>query len=702
MAEAKTNIESYLDYLYKMDYKERPVSVERFLSDPKFLGKLTSNGRGVFPVWKQKLGELLNEDSLYLAVLTGAIGIGKTRAALWAVLYIMHRVMCLKDPWAFFGLTGGGKIAIVFFNLTKSLSESRGFTILQSYLTSSDWFIERGILVGKDTNRRLDINLFEYRLASPFSQGFSTIGQDVLVAIMDEVDSPVVSDKQKQRVLQAYEATVRRFESRFVDKVYNESIGKFFLVASKQEQHSFLDVFISERKGSKNVFVADIKAWEVKEEGTYSGKTFSVMTGDVYTPPKILVSKEEVMRYQKEGKEVIEVPIEFLDDFERDVVGSLRDIAGVTAIGLRKSKLFPSEKIIYSCYDETKQDPASMSTIVMSLDDDLDLIKFFDLKKVRIPKHIPRYIHCDIAYSGEGDALSLAMSGVKRWVKTDAELPDGSFEIRKVPIIETDFVIRLKGKQGSQVPIYKVRKFILDLRTYGFNIKLFTADLALLSTDTQQILSKQGIPCDYLSLDRDIKPYLTFKELVDEQRWICHRCNMLHFELANLEYDKNKQKINHPDKVEKMEFLKDGGTKTLVVLGSKDMSDATAGSVFSAVKDSLSVPVDSSTIQSVVNAMKSLPKRKSEEQTLIDLVTKGKDGFEQYLLQDDRGHYWMWTKENAVVSPTLTGPFSERIVNLPVIQSSNPAQFSPKSTAPIITDDQRFKLDILKLAGRRS
>jgi hypothetical protein len=695
-------VDSYLDYLYDLDYSEKPVSMEELLSSEEFFGSLTNGGRAVYPIWKEKLGEVMAEDSRYLVVLTGAIGIGKTRAAVWGIASVMQRILCLKNPWNFFGgKTGGGKMAIVFFNLTKSLSESRGFGILQKHLLSSPWFCKRGILVGKDLNRHLEFPLFEYRIASPYAQGFSTIGQDVIIAVMDEVDAPTVSEKQKIRVLQAYDGTVRRFESRFVDDTFKESMGKFFLVASKQEDLSFLNTFVEERKNSPSVFVVDLPYWAIRHKDDLSGNKFMVMLGDVYVPSRIIDTPVEKDNALRAGFKVIDIPVEYKESFERDIIGALRDVAGISTVGLRRSKLFPSEKLLVDCYDITKKDPVNITTVVLGMNDDFNLIKFLDLSKIRIPKTYPRYIHEDIAYSGDGDCLSLAMSCVKEWVKSDVEQPDGSFRSYSVPVIETDFVIRFKGRPGDEVPLYRVRKLILDLRSTGFNVRKFTADLALLSADTKQILEREHILCDYLSVDRTPEPYISFRDLVHEGRWICHKNNMLHFELSNLEYDKDKQKIDHPDKIPTIEFLDDGGTRDVVMVGSKDMSDATVGSVYSAIQDSPAQPITLDQVKTIAEVMRKT-KSSTEENWVLDQdkISSGVNsgGIEQYQLVDDQGRYYAWTRNGVGQTPELRGPFTEKMLNLQPIHISNPVTFSPEvSGKPNLGSDSKF-VDLIKVA----
>ncbi|MHA1882012.1 MAG: hypothetical protein ACTSUO_03090, partial [Candidatus Thorarchaeota archaeon] len=67
-------IRTFLDHLTEKDYKEHPVSMEEFLQSDKFFGKLTSNGKMVYPIWMKTLKYLSMEDALYLIAFTGAIG----------------------------------------------------------------------------------------------------------------------------------------------------------------------------------------------------------------------------------------------------------------------------------------------------------------------------------------------------------------------------------------------------------------------------------------------------------------------------------------------------------------------------------------------------------------------------------------------------------------------------------------------------
>lgn len=594
-------IKSYLDHIYDLDYKERPVSMKTFLNSPQFLGKITSGGKNVKPVWKEPLNNIEREDSKYVVVLTGAIGTGKTTTAIEGIAYVMHRILCLKDPWKYFKKMSGGKMAIVFFNLTKSLGESKGFNLLQSYLLSSPWFLEHGSVCGSEKNPRIEFPIFEYKLASPQAQGFGFIGEHVIAGIMDEVDSPIASEPQKRKIIAAYDATIRRFESRFV--LDGQSIGRLFLVSSKQERMSFLNAFIIKMKSSKKVYVVDVSIWDANDASDYSGEKFRISLGDQFTPPAILESADELKEVIEKGFEVIDVPVEYKDEFERDMVGSLRDLAGRSISQLRVMKLFASESVLNSCYDKTRSNPILVETIEVGLKDDVDLLNYIDISKIRIARNIPRYIHVDIAFTG--DAMGIGMSCVSGWMRINSRRPDGTFVDVKKPVAETDLAIRIKARQGDQIPIHKVHQLILDLKNVcKFNIAMCTFDLRIASITSMQTLELAGIQCESLSLDKSPQMYRGFREVVNERRWVCFRDSLLHFELSNLEDDPVKNKIDHPDFVTDIKLNGDGTTEDIALVGSKDKADGVTGSVMKAL-ECCNTPPDTEVMQKMFDQVRS-------------------------------------------------------------------------------------------------
>ena len=91
---------SPIENLYRVDYDEIPVSIDEFLENDYYLGKVYNNGKNIYPYWRKFLHNFFhdNPDKSFEVALTGAIGVGKTTIASIALIYLMYRTMCLKDP----------------------------------------------------------------------------------------------------------------------------------------------------------------------------------------------------------------------------------------------------------------------------------------------------------------------------------------------------------------------------------------------------------------------------------------------------------------------------------------------------------------------------------------------------------------------------------------------------------------------------
>ena len=141
-----------LDELWSEDYEELPVDIKTFITDPDYLGQAFMAKDGsclIYDYWLDTLEKVFSPDSSTIELaLSGAIGLGKSTIADIGLAYILHKLLCLKDPAAYYRLTKGSRIAIALFNITLDQGYGVGYTKLQNMLKQSPWFLRHGSIVG--------------------------------------------------------------------------------------------------------------------------------------------------------------------------------------------------------------------------------------------------------------------------------------------------------------------------------------------------------------------------------------------------------------------------------------------------------------------------------------------------------------------------------------------------------------------------
>lgn len=144
----------YDDILYA-DYEEIPVDIETFLHDKRYLGNalITAEGKfTVFPYWVETLKKIFpnNIDTAYnTLILTGGIGLGKSFVADICIAYLLHRMLCLRDPYMHYGLQPIDKITFSFINVTIDAAKGVAWDKIQQLLQSSSWFMAHGTISGR-------------------------------------------------------------------------------------------------------------------------------------------------------------------------------------------------------------------------------------------------------------------------------------------------------------------------------------------------------------------------------------------------------------------------------------------------------------------------------------------------------------------------------------------------------------------------
>lgn len=549
---------SSFENLYYVDYEEIPVSIDTFLESDDYMGKVFNNGKLIYPFWRDQLRTIYhnNPDNAFEVCLTGSIGQGKSTIAAIALMYSLYRTMCLKDPQKFYGLTQNSPIVFVCLNLTLDLAYSGLYSMIVEAIRMSPWFCKRVNIRGK----------YEFSIEFPkniaiicASQTTHTIGKNVLFAILDEVNFSNAPKGSKNSVLDMYRNIRRRLESRFLKQ--GRIPGFIFLVSSKNSDLDFLDQYIQSIKHQKTTIVIDKAIYEVKPAETYTGEKFKVAVGDKTRQSRILSSSEDEESAKRQGYQIINVPIEYKVAFEQDINDALKDIAGISSA--TTNKLIPYAGKIESIINHDRKPPFMLNEIILGLDSEDSLMDYLDdLRILKKDIHIPRFIHCDIGLKNDG--LGLSMVHADKQTSVERYTVEGRIESLIENHYVQDFSIRVRPPSGSEVPLFKIREFILWLATtLGLRIQLTTFD-GFQSADSIQLLNVSGINTKLQSVDRTADPYLNLRSCILENRLDIYDNPLLLEELYDLEYDRKANKVDHS------------------LTGSKDIADSLCGSLWGA------------------------------------------------------------------------------------------------------------------------
>lgn len=137
------------------DYAETPVDILTFVDDYNYLGNAWHDAEGnskLYPYWRKELVKIFPDNfttTVNNGIFSGSRGRGKTEVALLIASYLLHRILCLKDPIAYYHLKPTEKLVFAFMNIKLALAEEIGVSKFQNTLQSSPWFMAHGELEGR-------------------------------------------------------------------------------------------------------------------------------------------------------------------------------------------------------------------------------------------------------------------------------------------------------------------------------------------------------------------------------------------------------------------------------------------------------------------------------------------------------------------------------------------------------------------------
>ena len=564
---------SSLNDILLEDYAEPPVDILTFVDDYKYLGNAWHDAQGnskLYPYWRKELVKIFPDNlttSVNNAIFSGSRGRGKTEIAVLIAAYLLHRVLCLKDPVAHFRLKPTEKLVFAFMNIKLDLAKEIGIAKFQNTIQSSPWFLERGTLEGR-TKKIWVPKKFNGQEAIDIkigSQADDLIGLPIYFCFFDEVSFQKNKDveKQKQKANDAIDTAIGGMKTRFIFKGKNPTL--LCLASSKRSDKSFLEEHMRKKLKSEkdNVYISDGSVWEVKPKGTYSEETFRIGLGNKFLQSVVIPDEEPSEPYIAKGYKIIEAPIDFKADFIDDIDRALCDFAGISSSSITK---YINGASVNQIITDRIKNPFSREILEIGdgPEDDTQYYNFFDINKIDPQlRSKPLFIHLDMSYTGD-------MTGIAGVFIRGKKHSLGELDQAKDLFYSLAFSVNIKAPKGRHISFEKNRNFIYWLKEKGFNIKGITSD-TFQSYDTGEALRAKGYPYSVLSVDRvDTNrvciPYQYLRSTIYEKRLEIYEDKLLISELIDLERNMDTGKIDHPDG------------------GLKDIADATCGAIYNASK----------------------------------------------------------------------------------------------------------------------
>ena len=384
----------------------------------------------------------------------------------------------------------------------------------------------------------------------------AAIGENVFGGMIDEINFMSVIDGAKNgnedgvydQAVALYNSISKRRKSRF--GMSGRLPGMLCVVSSRRYPGQFTDKKEEEAAqeiadyGATSIYVYSKRVWEVKDG--FPSEMFPVFLGDEARRPRLL-SKKEVDQWSEIDKKLLDwIPVNFYEDFRRDIITAIRDIAGWAT--LAKHPFIVDREAIGAC---ARKDYNCFSR---------ERVDFVETQLSISPRNfykpeLPRFFHCDLALTGDSAGFAIGtVTGFKAVTTIE-----GVQEL--LPIVHIDGLLEIAPPKGSEIKLHKVRDVIHALRKAGLNIKWGTFD-QFQSRDSMQLLKQAGLGIGYQSIDINCDPYEFTKNAIYDKRLSFPEHARCQRELASLEKNTKKAKIDHPPGA------------------SKDVSDALAGVVY--------------------------------------------------------------------------------------------------------------------------
>lgn len=187
-------------------YREIPVCVDEFITNPHYIGEYTKNGANVFPFWKDVLNTIFRPEYKKRCIVASTdYNTGKTEFCNIALAYTLYLFMCLKNPQEFFKFIETDTMSITLCD-----PDSIQYNSIFEIIRKSMWFQVHGVL-----------NIKEHDIAESYKTFDNSIVLEKTKCEDDLLGKQVVSGafiwtirEDTEDIFKTYQALSARIKSR--------------------------------------------------------------------------------------------------------------------------------------------------------------------------------------------------------------------------------------------------------------------------------------------------------------------------------------------------------------------------------------------------------------------------------------------------------------------------------------------------------
>ena len=515
------------------------------------------------------------------------------------ILYIIIFIHHLREPAMYYGLSPLTRLCIYMISFNFDSTRKLYLEPLYEIMRQSPKF--KQILKQDDVRKKQrelgsDIIVWskaattgEITLASGLQIQLGNkdpntiIGSDILSCFVSEISYWVEDDgASEEKIFELYSNAYTRIRN----TVKQQYLAFVYLDSSANNAESIIENHIIKELSKKERTHFSWKSlWEARPDlapiWRRTGETFTVITGNGSIPAQIVNNEIQLENVPKDL--IIQVPIDFYDDFKTSLVKNIKDIAGRPTQAENKfitdgsyiTNIFNNPTLV-NIEGQLLADAASKpeKQIWNQVYDKLFFKNAHGKYSIRRAPKESRVIGIDLAHSAKGDLSSLCVLH-KEWSK----------EKKQVVYVVDCTLVLVPGDKGIslEAPIY----FILDLMREGsVGIKGIFVDTFQSATLVQH-LERNRLDAIKQSVDTSIEPYQYLLTCLANEQIKMGRNIFIKNNLSGLvltrsgKEKKGKEKIDHIIGTTNNKYFGDWETSTCGIY-AKDASDALCQAVYGA------------------------------------------------------------------------------------------------------------------------